>query len=69
MSPRVLVISYGFPPMLSAGTSRVLKFVKFLPTCGWKPDVLTVDDPNNPQLDYDNVDLAKEGIDEHNVQP
>ncbi len=67
MSRRVLLISYAFPPLLGAGTSRVLKFAKFLPKYGWDPHVLTVDDPDNPLLDYDDLDLSAEGIDENNV--
>lgn len=67
MSRRVLLINYAFPPLLGAGTSRVLKFAKFLPKYGWEPYVLTVDDPNNPQLDYDDLDLSTEGINKNNV--
>ena len=37
----VLVISYYFPPMGLSGVQRTLKFVKYLPTFGWKPTILT----------------------------
>ena len=40
---RVLVIAYYFPPMGLSGVQRIVKFVKYLPSFGWKPTVLTVD--------------------------
>jgi glycosyltransferase involved in cell wall biosynthesis len=40
---RVLVIAYYFPPMGLSGVQRTLKFVKYLPTFGWDPTVLTVE--------------------------
>jgi glycosyltransferase involved in cell wall biosynthesis len=48
---RVLFISYPFPPVGGAGVQRTTKFVKFLPTCGWLPSVLTVANPSVPALD------------------
>ncbi len=39
----VLVIAYYFPPLGLSGVQRTLKFVKYLPSFGWKPIVLTVD--------------------------
>ena len=38
----VLVVSYYFPPMGMGGVQRTAKFVKYLPSFGWKPIVLTV---------------------------
>jgi len=38
---KVLVISYYFPPMGLSGVQRTLKFVKYLPSFGWQPLVLT----------------------------
>ena len=38
---RVLVIAYYFPPMGLSGVQRTAKFVKYLPTIGWQPTVLT----------------------------
>jgi glycosyltransferase involved in cell wall biosynthesis len=38
---RVLFIAYYFPPIGGAGTQRSLKFVKYLPECGWLPLVVT----------------------------
>ena len=40
---RVLVLAYYFPPMGLSGVQRTLKFVKYLPTFGWEPTVLTVE--------------------------
>lgn len=45
MEKKVLVISYGFPPAGGGGVLRTLKFVKYLPSFGWSPVVLTVQDP------------------------
>jgi len=42
MERRVLVLSYYFPPAGGPGVQRALKFVKYLPECGWTPVVLTV---------------------------
>ncbi|MBI4530113.1 MAG: glycosyltransferase [Candidatus Latescibacteria bacterium] len=40
---RVLVIAYLFPPLGGAGVQRTVKFVKYLPSYGWEPFVLTVE--------------------------
>ena len=40
---RLLVITYYWPPSGGAGVQRSLKFVKYLPQCGVKPTVITVD--------------------------
>ncbi len=39
----VLVIAYYFPPMGLSGVQRIVKFVKYLPSFGWQPTVLTID--------------------------
>jgi glycosyltransferase involved in cell wall biosynthesis len=39
---KVLVIAYYFPPLGFSGVQRTLKFVKYLPSFGWSPTVLTV---------------------------
>jgi len=42
---KVLMVARVFPPYSSVGHSvRVIKFIKYLPTLGWLPVVLTVDD-------------------------
>lgn len=51
--PRVLMISYIFPPMGGVGVQRTLKFVKYLPENGWNPQVLTVKTPRFTLLDED----------------
>ncbi len=38
----ILVIAYYFPPLGLSGVQRTLKFVKYLPSFGWQPTVLTV---------------------------
>ncbi|MBL7977427.1 MAG: glycosyltransferase family 4 protein [Bacteroidetes Order II. Incertae sedis bacterium] len=40
---QVLFIAYYFPPSGGPGVQRSLKFVRYLPTYGWMPTVLTVD--------------------------
>lgn len=47
----VLFVSYYFPPAGGSGVQRVLKFVKFLPSFGWRPIVLTARDADYPTLD------------------
>ena len=39
---RLLIISFYFPPIMSAGSVRTGKFAKYLPAFGWEPLVLTV---------------------------
>lgn len=42
---KVLIIARAFPPFLPVGHSiRVIKFIKYLPSLGWEPVILTVDD-------------------------
>lgn len=38
---KVLMLAYHFPPAASAGVFRTLRFVKYLPSCGWEPLVLS----------------------------
>jgi len=40
----VLIVSYYFPPAGMGGIQRAAKFVKYLPSFGWNPLVLTVKD-------------------------
>jgi glycosyltransferase involved in cell wall biosynthesis len=51
MTKRVLFVSYLFPPVGGAGVQRAAKFVKYLPSCGWLPSVLTVSNPSVPLFD------------------
>jgi glycosyltransferase involved in cell wall biosynthesis len=50
---RVLVVAQSFPPGGGGGVMRSLKFVKYLPSLGWRPIVLTVRDPATPESDQD----------------
>lgn len=38
---KVLILAYYFPPLGLSGVQRTLKFVKYLPSFGWKPTVIT----------------------------
>ncbi len=38
---KLLVIANPYPPMASAGTTRVVRFLRHLPDQGWEPSVLT----------------------------
>jgi len=38
---KLLVIANPYPPMASAGTTRVVRFLRHLPDEGWEPSVLT----------------------------
>jgi glycosyltransferase involved in cell wall biosynthesis len=50
----VLIIAYFFPPAGGGGVQRTLKFIKYLPGCGWRPVVVTARQPstrlNDPDL-------------------
>jgi glycosyltransferase involved in cell wall biosynthesis len=48
---RALIVSYAFPPVGGAGVQRVLKLVKYLPSHGVTPAVLTVTNPSVPLRD------------------
>lgn len=49
--PRVLVVSYTFPPVGGAGVQRVTKWLKYLPSAGWEASVLTTENPSVPVTD------------------
>ncbi|WP_437192409.1 hypothetical protein [Planctomicrobium sp. SH527] len=49
--PRVLFVSYLFPPTGGVGVQRVSKFVKYLPRHGWNSSVLTVSNASVPLQD------------------
>jgi len=40
---RLLVVANPYPPMASAGTTRVVRFLRHLPAHGWEPVVLTAE--------------------------
>ncbi len=61
---QVLVIAYYFPPMGLSGVQRTLKFVKYLPSFGWDPTVLTVEPRGYIARDASLLDeLAGRGVD------
>lgn len=62
---KVLIISYYFPPSGGPGVQRVLKFVKYLPSFGWKPIVLTVEDGDFPARDESLLKEVPADIDVH----
>jgi glycosyltransferase involved in cell wall biosynthesis len=41
---KILLISYHFPPSMEVGALRVSRFAKYLPSSGWEPVVLTIDE-------------------------
>lgn len=51
---KILMITYNFPPFVSVGAIRPLKFAKYLPQFGWVPVILTVKHPGplTYKLDY-----------------
>jgi len=53
LTKKVLIISYYWPPSGGSGVQRWLKFVKYLPSFGLEPIVLTVDEKmaSYPQMD------------------
>lgn len=38
----LLIVSFYFPPIMSAASARIGKFAKYLPEYGWNPVILTV---------------------------
>src|SRR6187549_1390456 len=54
---KVLIIAYYWPPSGGSGVQRWLKFVKYLPSFGWKPYVFT---PENPSFAVQDESLLKD---------
>ena len=54
---KVLVIAYYWPPSGGSGVQRWLKFVKYLPSFGWKPYVFT---PANPSFELKDESLLND---------
>ena len=48
--PRVLLVSYHFPPVGGAGVQRPAKFARYLPEFGWDVSVLQAANPSVPLL-------------------
>lgn len=49
--PRVLIVSYHFPPVGGAGVQRIAKFARYLPESNWAVSVLQAANPSVPLLD------------------
>lgn len=64
MEKKVLIITYYWPPSGGSGVQRWLKFVKYLPSFGWKPYVFT---PENPSFAIRDESLLKDIPAEANV--
>ncbi len=60
--PKVLIVSYQFPPIAGGGVPRPLKMSKYLPQFGWNPVVLTVDPEYNVSLDPSLLGQVPEGV-------
>jgi glycosyltransferase involved in cell wall biosynthesis/SAM-dependent methyltransferase len=57
-APKLLIVSYFFPPMNSAGVYRIAGFGRHLPEQGWEPIVLTVSRPER----HERVDPELEAV-------
>jgi glycosyltransferase involved in cell wall biosynthesis len=57
MEKKVLIITYYWPPSGGSGVQRWLKFVKYLPSFGWKPYIFT---PENPSFAIRDESLLKD---------
>ena len=64
MENKVLIIAYYWPPSGGSGVQRWLKFVKYLPSFGWKPYVFT---PENPAFAVQDQSLLKDVPDEAQI--
>lgn len=55
--PKVLIITYYWPPSGGSGVQRWLKFAKYLPQYGWKPVIYT---PENPDFEIEDQSLLND---------
>lgn len=60
--PRVLLVSYYFPPSGGPGVQRVLKTVRYLRDAGFEPVVLTVRDGASPSQDASLLADVPDGV-------
>lgn len=67
MNRKVLILSYYWPPSGGPGVQRVLKFVKYLPGCGWEPVVITVKNGEYPAIDLSLEQEIPQGIQVYKV--
>src|SRR5215470_9252779 len=58
----VVMIAYVFPPEGSAGTYRPLRFVRHLPSHGWRPVVIAEKTQYYERYDPQLLDLLPSGV-------
>ncbi|KAA3632295.1 MAG: hypothetical protein DWP97_11255 [Calditrichaeota bacterium] len=58
----ILIVTYVFPPYIAVGGYRILKFCKFLPQYGFKPSILTLENPNTRAHDPESLKLVADDI-------
>ncbi len=63
---RILLITYHFPPSAAVGGMRMANFAKWLPSFGWEPCVLTIQDKNVESMDRERL-RDVEGVAIHKV--
>jgi len=54
-APRILLISYHFPPSAAVGGQRMANFAASLVSLGWNPYVLTIQDKDIEQVDAERL--------------
>ena len=53
---KILIISYYWPPNTGSGVQRWLKFSKYLLDFGWKPIIVT---PENPYIELKDNEMEE----------
>lgn len=61
-NPRLLYISYLFPPVSTVGVHRTIRFLKWLPELGWEPFVLTPEHPRSPRFERELCDRVSPNL-------
>lgn len=64
----VLMVAFNFPPSVSAGIHRTLRFTRFLPEYGWSPTILTSKPSRNAQVDLELLNLVPADVAVHDVE-
>lgn len=59
---KILIITYYWPPAGGIAVQRWLKFVKYLPSYGWKPILVIPENPSYPIIQEDYLKDIPEGI-------
>jgi len=58
--PKILLISYHYPPSSAVGGLRIANFSKFIPLSGWKSLVLTIKNSHVKNIDIERLKLINE---------